>query len=75
MIDFDKAQHCPKCQEPMQVLLPIWITPGTESVDTGEVQYDSSMAKDSNNWHCSNCGSHHFPIGLGGVPADATPAD
>jgi len=63
-INFDVPHLCPNCAEPMQVLMPIWITPGSESVDTGNIDYESNNPQDSGNWFCENCESHHFPIGL-----------
>lgn len=63
-INFDVPHLCPNCNEPMQVLMPIWITPGSESVDTGNIDYESNNPQDSGNWFCENCESHHFPIGL-----------
>jgi len=65
-INFDVPHLCPNCAEPMQVLMPIWITPGSESVDTGSIDYFSDNPKSSNNWFCENCESHHFPVGLDG---------
>lgn len=65
-INFDVPHLCPNCNEPMQVLMPIWITPGIESVDTGSIDYESDNPNDSSNWFCENCESHHFPIGLDG---------
>ncbi len=65
-INFDVPHLCPNCAEPMRVLMPIWITPGSESVDTGSIDYESNNPQDSANWFCENCESHHFPVGLDG---------
>ena len=65
-INFDVPHLCPNCAEPMRVLMPIWITPGSESVDTGSIDYFSDNPKHSNNWFCENCESHHFPVSLDG---------
>jgi hypothetical protein len=46
--------------------MPIWITPGEESVDTANIDYESNNPKDSSNWFCENCDSHHFPVSLDG---------
>lgn len=61
-IDFDKFYHCPCCGSVLSVCLPIWITPGTESVDTGNIDYDSGNPQESNNWYCENCHNHGFPV-------------
>lgn len=63
-IDFDVPHLCPCCNEPMQVLMPIWITPGEESVDTDNIDYESGNPQDSSNWWCNTCESHHFPVSL-----------
>ena len=60
-INFDTPQLCPDCNEPMQVRMPIWITPGEESIDTSNIDYESSNANDADNWWCSTCNSHHLP--------------
>lgn len=60
-IDFDRHHLCPHCNEPMQVSMPIWITPGEESIDTNEIDYESGNPQESANWWCSTCESHHFP--------------
>ena len=72
-INFDVPHLCPNCAEPMRVLMPIWITPGSESVDTGSIDYFSDNPKDSNNWFCENCESHHFPVSLFNDDSDGTP--
>lgn len=61
-MDLNNHCLCPTCKEPMDLLLPIWVTPGEEHIDTGNVVWDSSNHKDSDNWWCANCESHHFPL-------------
>jgi len=61
-IDFDVPSLCPHCNEPMQVLMPVWITPGDDSIDTGAIDYESSNPQDSSNWWCDTCESHHLPV-------------
>ncbi len=61
-MNLDKPCLCPHCNEPMQIRLPIWITPGEENIDTEEIDYESSNHKDSANWWCETCEDHHFPI-------------
>jgi len=63
-IDFDVPHLCPHCNEPMQVFMPIWITPGSESIDTGEIDYESGNPQDSSNWWCDTCEDCHFPASL-----------
>ena len=70
-MDLSRECLCPKCGEPMEVLLPIWVCPGSESIDTGAIQYDSAMKYDSNNWFCNECGTHHLPIDNGHPPTPA----
>lgn len=61
-IDFDVPHLCPHCAEPMQVSMPIWITPGAESIDTSEIDYESGNPQSSMKWWCNTCESHHFPV-------------
>ncbi len=60
-IDFDTPQVCPECAEPMQVRMPIWITPGNDGIDVGNIDYESSNPQDADNWWCETCQSHHLP--------------
>ena len=61
MMDLDQHCLCPHCSEPMQVSLPIWVTPG-EDVDTSDIDWESSTKKNSLNWWCPECSDHHFPL-------------
>ncbi len=61
-IDFDVPHLCPHCNEPMQVLMPVWITPGDDSIDTGAIDYESGNPQDSSNWWCDTCDESHFPV-------------
>lgn len=60
-MNLDKHQLCPYCKTPMQLRVPIWVTPGEEYIDTGEVVWDSDAHKDSSNWYCTECFECHFP--------------
>ena len=61
-MNLDNPCLCPHCSYPMQVLMPIWVTPGESSIDTGEIDWESGNKQWSNNWYCSTCESHHFPL-------------
>jgi hypothetical protein len=69
-IDFDAYHLCPHCREPMQVCVPIWITPGEQQIDTGNIDYESGMPDDAGNWYCPECSSHHFPLPDAVDPSD-----
>jgi hypothetical protein len=58
-IDFTEFYHCPKCDGPMVVLMPIWILPGGEP-DDDEVEFDSDNPLDAKNWQC-DCGYRGYP--------------
>jgi hypothetical protein len=60
-INFDVPHLCPNCNEPMQVLMPVWLTPGEDFDDTGDIDFESGNPQDSSNWWCDQCQSHHFP--------------
>lgn len=60
MIDFDKHCLCPHCGNAMEVLIPIWITPGEDLALDGIV-YESGMKDRAENWYCQECEAHHFP--------------
>ena len=59
-MNLDQEQLCPYCETPMQVVMPLWVTPG-QDIDVGEIDWESSNPKDSQNWWCEECQSHHFP--------------
>jgi|15BtaG_2_1085339.scaffolds.fasta_scaffold01126_12 hypothetical protein len=59
--NLDEPCLCPRCDNPMEVQLPIWITPGSKRVDTGEIDYESSMPTEQRNWWCENCNRHIMP--------------
>ena len=62
-MNLDKPCFCPECEDvPMQVLMPIWITPGNEYIDTDMVDWESGNPQCSNHWWCPKCEDHHFPI-------------
>ena len=61
-MDLNRECLCPNCTEPMRVRLPIWYEPGSEYVDSDEVDWDSGNSQCSSNWYCTTCSSHHFPI-------------
>lgn len=67
-IDFDREQLCPTCKEPMQVCMPIWITPGSSSIDTANIDYESGNPQSSENWWCEICQCHCFPIPCNPLP-------
>lgn len=69
-IDFDKYHLCPDCRVPMQVCVPIWITPGEQQIDTGSIDYESDKPDWAQNWYCQVCSSHHFPLPEGVDPDD-----
>lgn len=60
-MDLDKKQLCPNCGSAMQVRMPIWITPGEESIDTGDIDYESDMKSYDHNWICNECDYSGFP--------------
>lgn len=60
--DLDKHCLCPECNKPMQLLMPIWITPGEEYIDTGNIDYESENPKYESNWWCNSCSESFFPI-------------
>lgn len=61
-MNLDEKCPCPECGNPMDVMLPIWVTPGEESIDTSTIVWESDMPKCSSNWWCPECESHHFPV-------------
>lgn len=61
-MNLDKHCLCPECKEPMKLNMPIWVTPGEESIDTSEVDWESGNHQVSTNWYCETCQDHHFPI-------------
>ncbi len=61
-MNLDKPCLCPHCREPMELQVPIWVTPGESSIDTGNIECDSGNEKDSDNWWCPTCQSDHFPL-------------
>lgn len=54
MFDPDQYKTCPECGEDLQVWLPILITPGTEYIDTGMIDYEATPK-----WTCGECGFEH----------------
>lgn len=60
-MDLNKHQYCPECGTAMQVCLPIWVTPGEESIDTSNIYWESNDSKDPGNWWCPECEDHWFP--------------
>ena len=61
-MDLNEHCLCPTCKEAMQLSIPIWVTPGDEYVETSNIDWESSTKKDSDNWWCATCESHHFPM-------------
>lgn len=61
-IDFDKEHLCPDCRVPMQVLIPLWVTPGAEEIHFADIDYESSNPDWADNWFCPECEGHHFPL-------------
>jgi hypothetical protein len=81
-MNYDRPCLCSECQTPMQVCLPVWVTPGEESVDTSEIDWESSNLKDGDMWYCPTCDETgnlpldneaqrtiHYPL----VPVDGSP--
>ena len=61
-INLDKPCICQHCGDHMILRVPIWVTPGTEDVDTGNIDWESDSHKCMSNWHCGTCEDNHFPL-------------
>lgn len=61
-MNLDAPCLCPHCRQPMQLMVPIWITPGVDELDIANVFWESDAHKDDANWWCETCQSHHFPM-------------
>lgn len=61
-MNLDKRQNCPNCGAAMQVRMPIWITPGDDHIDTGDIDYESGMKQEGSNWYCNACDYNGFPV-------------
>ena len=74
-LELDKTYHCPFCGEAMELLVPLWCTPGPQHQDITweDVDTDFIMPGLASNWFCVACISHHPPLELHRSPGPSHP--
>lgn len=62
-MNLDKHQHCSECGAILDLRVGIWITPGDDHINTGNIDWEGAIenAKCSSNWWCPTCDENSFP--------------
>ena len=59
-LDIDRTVPCPACGKPLQVWLPILVTPGDGSCDVDLIDWEAANREEA--WVCAECdGFDGFP--------------